>query len=363
VRTPLAVFAILLGVAAAPVQGAEAPRAAAPARSAAPDSAPSVRAGVPPSAAGQAQRARYLMGTICTAVAEAPDTALAARALVRGLNEIARLEKVMSSWIKESEVSQLNAAGGSWFTCSKELYAVLDSSMLFARITGGAFDPTIEPLNRAWNTRGKGRVPKPLEAERAAILVGWRKLSLDPGTSRVLLAFSDMGIDLGGIGKGYALDRAAMLIRAAGVGRALLNFGGETLALGRDWEVAVAHPLERLKPAVRFTVSDAAVSTSSQGERGIVVKGKRYGHIFDPRSGQPVATEASVTVVARSGTRADALSTGLLVMGRDEAGSFAAKHPEIGVLWLEPAEGSLQVWKWNLRNLVAESDSAVEWMN
>jgi len=343
----------------------------------------------PTADATQVQRARYLMGTICTVVADAPesrravtpadgtavedsaravvagasDTTRAAAAVVRALDEIDRLDRVMSSWRVDSELSRLNASGGMWVPCSKDLYAVLDSSLAFAEMTRGAFDPTIEPLNRAWDTRGKGKLPNAFTAERALMMVGYQKMSLDPGTQRAFLSFTGMGVDLGGIGKGYALDRAARSMRDAGVSRALLNFGGETLALGEKWEVAVADPSERLKPVVRLVVSDAAVSTSSQSERGIVIKKKRYGHIFDPRTGQPVESQASVSVVARSATRADALSTALLVMGRDAAETFAAKHPEIGVLWIEPVDGTMQIWKWNLSNLAAETDAAVEWMN
>jgi thiamine biosynthesis lipoprotein len=316
-----------------------------------------------PTAAVEVQRARYLMGTICSVVADAGDTATAGRALGRGLDEIAALEKIMSSWRSDSEVARLNTTSSMWFPCSPELYAVLDSSMAFANMTGGAFDPTIEPLNKIWDMRGKGHLPTPFEAERAFTLVGWRKLSLDPATKRAFFAFTGMGVDLGGIGKGFALDRAARRLREAGVNRALFNFGGEVLAVGEGWEVTVADPTQRLKPAVRLVVSNAAVSTSAQSERGIVVKKKHYGHIFDPRTGYPMVAEGSVTVVAPSATRADALSTGLLVMGRDAAATFADKHPEIGVLWLENIDGAVQIWKWNLSKLVADSDTAVEWMN
>jgi thiamine biosynthesis lipoprotein len=253
--------------------------------------------------------------------------------------------------------------GSAWFPCSPSLYAVIDSSIRFARLTRGTFDPTIEPLNRAWDTRGKGRVPREFDLEQARFLVGYAKVNLDRDARRVMFPFSDMGIDLGGIGKGFALDMAARLMARDSVSRALLNFGGEILAVGEGWDVGEAHPTERLARAVSLTVSNAAVSTSSQSERGIVVKKKRYGHILDPRTGRPVSGESSVTVIAGSATRADALSTALLVMGREEAGAFAEAHRELGVLWLEPDGGTVRAWKWNLPDAQAESGIQLEWMN
>jgi thiamine biosynthesis lipoprotein len=172
-----------------------------------------------------------------------------------------------------------------------------------------------------------------------------------------------MGVDLGGIAKGLALDRAGVVLRATGVPRALLNLGGEILALGRDWDVSLAHPAARLEPAVRIKVSDSAVSTSGQSEHGFVVAGKRYGHILDPRTGEPVASNASVTVVAASATRADAISTALFVMGRERAAEFAAAHTEIGVVWLEPAGQGVRVWKWNLESVAAARGAHLEGMN
>ena len=317
----------------------------------------------PPSSGATIQRARYLMGTLCTAVVEAGDTTRAGTGIAGAFDEIARLERSWSSWRSDSELNRLNAAAASWFGCSADLYAALDSSLVFAAATGGAFDPTVEPLNRAWDMRGQGRVPARAEIEEARALGGWRGLALEPGERRARLARSGMGVDLGGIGKGLALDRAAELLRARGVDRALLNFGGEALALGRAWEVSVADPTLRLRPAVHLAISDAAISTSGQSERGVVVKGKRRGHILDPRTGEPARRAGSVTVVAGSATRADALSTALFVMGREAAGAFASAHPDLGVLWLEPAVRSVRAWRWNLPAVEADPSASVEWMN
>jgi len=316
----------------------------------------------PPASAALTQRGRMLMGTMCTAVVEAPDGAAARTAADGALETIAALEDVMSSWRPASELSRMNAlAGESPFTCSDTLFAVLDSSLVLARETDGAFEPTIDPLVTAWGQRGAGRVPAVDEKARARALVDWHGLALDSATHAATFAKPGMAVDLGGIGKGFALDRCAARFAGIDSVRALVNIGGEVLAIG-GWDVSVAHPSNRMMPVVRLHVVDASVSTSAQSERGVEIAGRRYGHILDPATGDPIPRAGSVTVVARSATRADALSTALFVMGRERARAFARAHPEIGVLWLEPAEQGLRAWRWNLNDASAEAEAKVEWM-
>ncbi|HEY2954681.1 MAG TPA: FAD:protein FMN transferase [Candidatus Eisenbacteria bacterium] len=317
-------------------------------------------------AAAQVERARYLMGTVCTAVAEGGDTTAAGAAIAAAFDEIARLEGVMSSWRQDSELSRMNAAAAEApFRCSPDLFAAVAAALAAAEETGGAFDPTIEPLDRAWDMRGPGRLPAEAEIAAAVARVGWREVALAPGDAAVRFAGPGMGLDLGGIGKGLALDRAAEILASHGVARALLNFGGETLALstGAPWTITVAHPVDRLRPVIGFTVRAAAVSTSAQSERGIEVRGRHYGHILDPRTGRPLERSASATVVAVNATRADALSTALLVIGREDARRFAAQHPDLGVLWLEPAGRAVHAWRWNLADAAALPGAAVRWMD
>jgi thiamine biosynthesis lipoprotein len=147
---------------------------------------------------------------------------------------------------------------------------------------------------------------------------------LDPSASAVTRRDTLAWLDTGGFGKGAALREAGRLLRSRGVRSAILNFGGQVLALGQDergaaWPVPVAHPSRRHEPAVRLLLRDRSVSTSSQSERGVTVNGRRLGHIVDPRSGEPVAPWGSVTVVAEDPVAADILSTALLVLGPDAA--------------------------------------------
>ncbi len=321
--------------------------------------------GSAPAQAATVRRARYAMGTLFTVRADGEDSTALAQAIEEAMNEVDRLEGVMSSW-RPSELSRMNLGAQTRpVEVSRDLFAVIAAALSVARETDGAFDPTVEPLVRAWDLRGRGRVPSRAERVRARSLVDWSRVALDSARRTVSLGAEGTALDLGGIGKGYALDRAAWELRHQGVTRALLNLGGEILALGEatggPWTVEVAHPDRRLVPAVRIRCRDRAVSTSSNGERGIVAGGRRYGHVLDPGTGRPLESRASVTVACASATRADALSTALLVMGRAEARRFTMDHPEIGVLWTEPVQGRTHAWAWNAPDLEALPGENVQW--
>jgi thiamine biosynthesis lipoprotein len=312
------------------------------------------------------ERTRTLLGAPCTAVAEGRgDSTATARALDEALDEIARLEDVMSMERNTSEITRLNAAAGERFTCSSDLYAVIDSAMGAAGETDGFFDPTIEPFNRAWDVRGDGRVPPADEIGAARALVGWRTVFREPRGPTVRLPRPGMAIDLDVIGRGYALERLADVLLERGIARALVDFGGEILAVSNrePWQVTVAGPGERTSPAVRLALTNGALSTAVQARPGIGDDDERHRLVLEPRTGLPVRTEASVSVVARSATRAAALSSALLVMGRERAAAFTAAHGGLGVLWLEPGEDELRAWAWNLPSVAAEPGVNIRWMS
>lgn len=219
-------------------------------------------------------RSRVLMGTLLEATL--PD-AVDAPALDEAFAEVARIEAVLTTYREESEVSLLNAAAGSPARpVSEDLWLVLAASSRAWAASGGLFDPTFSSSPSA---RGFGR------------------LGLDSGRRKVFLPLGAR-LDFGGIGKGYALDAAAAVLRARGVRRALLNFGGQAYALGR-WEVAT--------PAGTLTLTDASAATSGDSERP--------GHIVDPRTGAPRRGPATATVVMASATDADAWSTPVYLGG------------------------------------------------
>jgi thiamine biosynthesis lipoprotein len=291
-----------------------------------------------PAAAG-ATRARYLMGTTLRIEipAGAPESAFE-----EAFAEVARLEDVLSNWRPDSEVSRLNRSAGTPFRCSADLYDALREALRWAAETGGAFDPTVEPLVRARGLRdGDGVLPG---ADGAALrdrppgapaAVGWRLLRLDPERRVAVLEAPGAGIDFGGIGKGIALDAAVRRLRDGGVDAALLDFGGQVAVFGTPpgldgWTVAVADPAARDRPTLSFRLRDASAATSGNSERGA---GPAGGHILDPASGRPAPFEGSVTVVMPQAIAADALSTALFVMG-PEAGLEWAGRRGVAALYL-----------------------------
>lgn len=300
-----------------------------------------------PTRAAQVERSRWLMGTMWqfSAHTTPEDSARTGGDLDAGLDEVARLELLLSNWSATSALSRLNAAGAGT-ALPEPLFAVIDSALAVATLTQGAFDPTVEALTRAWDLRGRGCVPDVRTLMAARANVGWRRVVIDTATRGVHL--NGTQLDLGGIAKGFALDRAAAVLRARGVRDVVLDAGGQLLAQGKLMPVQVAHPTQREQPVATVELHDASLATSAQSERFIRSGGKRYGHVLDPRSGQPLTTRAAVSVRARSATLADGLSTALLVLGRESAHAFATAHPEHGVLWLEADQAAVYAQVWNM---------------
>lgn len=243
-------------------------------------------------------RAQWLMGTVCEITAYGPGADEAADA---AFAEIARLDRVMSLYKEASELSALNRSGLVPFRCSESLWEALSLALGFARRSGGAFDPTILPAIHLG--------PSALES------VGYKKVRADPGRRAVSFTVPGMALDLGGIGKGIALDRAVQVLKSRGVKSAFINFGGQIYALGSapgaaGWRVKVPGLDEELH------IRDASVSTSGNSERP--------GHIVSPFTGRPVMDLGSVTVVAPTGAEADAWSTALFVLGRRIPPGFKA---------------------------------------
>jgi thiamine biosynthesis lipoprotein len=170
--------------------------------------------------------------------------------------------------------------------------------------------------------------------------VGSSLLAIDDKRRTIAFRVDGMALDPGAIGKGYALDAAARVLRARGVTVALLDFGGQVLALGAPpgaeaWEVDIAHPLRREQAALTLRLRDASASTSGNSERHVVVGGRTLGHIVDPRTGMPTSRNGSVTVIAPTATEADAVSTAMFVMGPKEGSRCMSAMPGLSAVWLD----------------------------
>jgi thiamine biosynthesis lipoprotein len=287
---------------------------------------------------------RPAMACLFEVLLDSADAALvpAARA---ALDEIDRIEDALTFFRETSELSRVNreAARGP-VVASPELFALLRLCGEMHALSGGAFDPTSTPLSRAWGFLAReGRLPGPDEIESARQGVGWSKVVLDERERSVRFAHEGLELNLGSIGKGWALDRVFVGLRAAGVSRALVSAGGSSQrAWGRGpWEVSLASSGETL---ARLSLRDAALGTSGAGEQHFELEGRRYGHVIDPRSGRPAEGVRSASAIAGEAALADALATAFLVGGPATAEAVCAARPGVvALLALESEPRTLRV--------------------
>lgn len=259
------------------------------------------------------------------------------------LDEVDRLEAQLSVFRESSEVSFINRrAAAEPVKIDESLFALLGQCVELHRETGGAFDITSGPLTRCWGFfRRQGRIPGDGEITLARQSVGSEKMLLDRKSRSIMFACAGLEINLGSIGKGYALDRAASVLKGR-VRNALLSGGSSSmLAMGsgdykrEGWLVGIRHPVDCNRRMATVRLYDAALSTSGGEEQFFVHEGRRYGHIIDPRTGAPSDRVSGVTVIARSAAVCDALSTAFFVGGRELAERYCEAHSEVLVLMLE----------------------------
>lgn len=282
---------------------------------------------------------RYEMGTLWRVALYAPDCSAADRAFDAAFGEIKRLDRLMSDYDEKSELSRLNRAGYPGpVSVDPELFDLIDQSVALSEKTDGAFDVTVGPLVRLWGFRGgTPGIPSEEAIARALEAVGFRKLKLDRERREVSFLKEGMALDLGAIGKGYAVDRAVLILRERGIKRALVDAGGMLFGLGsppgeRGWRVGIADPANRDRVARSLTIRDEAVATSSQSERFMAAGGRRFGHVLDPRTGRPVDFSGSVTVRAPTAALADALSTASFVLGSEASRTLAKTERDVKII-------------------------------
>jgi len=265
---------------------------------------------------------RVMMGTFVEVIS--PDE----RASQIVFKEIKRIDSLLSKYERNSEVSRLNNSGE--LAVSNDTIYILRKSREFNLYSDGAFDVTIAPLMDIWGfTDKKYHLPKDTEIKKTLELVGDDKIIFNDTNNVVKFVLPGMKIDLGAIAKGYAVDCAVKKLKEAGIKSCLINAGGQIYALGdkfgQPWKVAVKNP--RGKGITDYLMlKDEAVATSGDYEQYFLAKGKRYSHIFDPRTGYPAESKViSVTIIAPDGLTADALATSIFVLGKSKGELLARK--------------------------------------
>ena len=289
-----------------------------------------------PTGAAQDYRTFRAEAMATTFVVELPDRPGAAEAAEEVFAVFRRIDAEMSEWKPTSPLSAVNRqAGGAAAPVPAELRALLHRGVEIGELTGGAFDVTWAALWGLWDFKAaEPRVPEAAEIARRVALIDYRQVEIDDAAGTVRLPRAGMKIGLGGIAKGYALDRAAAVLDARGVGSYLLLAGGQVFARGRKgdrpWRVGIRDP--RGGPDDSFAsldLTDASASTSGDYESYFMLDGVRYHHILDPRTGMPARGLESATVIAADATLADALSTALMVLGPERGLALAERTPGV----------------------------------
>ena len=280
------------------------------------------------------KRAQMHMGTLVSITAVASDHETGHKAIRAGFHEIKRLEGLLSTWIASSELSQVNAeAGHHPVRVSRETFDLVAKSIELARLTDGGFNIAVGPAVEAWSVTEQQHIPTDEELARLKGLVDWTNVQLNQDEQTIFLSRRGMKIDVGGIGKGYAADRAATEMKQAGAQGGLVALSGDIKAFGtlpdrEGFPVGIKHPREEGALIAIIDLRDEAISTAGDYERFFERDGIRYHHILDSTTLQPARTCQSVTVIGKEGILVDGLDTGIFVLG-----------PERGMRLIEQLHG------------------------
>lgn len=236
--------------------------------------------------------------------------------------EIARIEKLISSWDVNSETSLINKLSGiKPIKVDKELFDLIERSIAISTLTNGAFDISYASMDRIWKYDGTMReMPSEEKISSSIKKVGYQNIIIDKEAQTVFLKLKGMKIGFGAIGKGYAADKAKALLIEKGVKAGIINASGDLNAWGkqangRDWMVAITNPLNKNKVFSWLPINDSAIVTSGNYEKFISFNGIRYSHIIDPRTGYPSTGIISTSIMTSNAELADAISTSVFVMG------------------------------------------------
>lgn len=283
---------------------------------------------------------KYIMGTVFEIAAYDAVSEHASASIERAFQEVVRVDDILSNYKPESALSHLNRS--AHFHREKvppELYSVVERAVQLSKLSGGKFDITVLPLVNLWKAALAGdSMPSAAQQEQARSCVGYEKIELTP-PDQITLNSPCLQLDPGAIGKGYAVDRAAEMLRSLGIRNALIDAGGSTMmAMGSPpgqaaWRVQLRDPSNRIDPYAML--KDQSVSTSEQTAPSLLGP-ESAGHIIDPDTGKPLETPFAVSVIAPTGMATDGFSTTLLLLGPEQGKSLVTRMPEVSAIWISP---------------------------
>jgi len=293
-------------------------------------------------------RVHMVMGTFARIVAIAPDANTAAKCIEAALHQIHNVDDLMSDFKEDSEISRVNAdAFDHPVEVGESTFEVLQRSIEFSKLTDGAFDITVGPLVQLFRTaKAEGIAPTTEQIARAKTKVGFEKLLLNDQNRTIRFTVEGMSLDLGGIAKGYAVDKAIEAMQRRGATGAMVDIGGDVRCFGtppkgrKKWLVGLQDPnIDDMGGSgllLKLQVSNAAVTTSGDYQQFAIIEGKRHSHIINRKTGKSADGLSSVTIIAQNATDADALATAVTVMGPQKGLALIEKTPDTEAILISP---------------------------
>lgn len=270
------------------------------------------------------------MGTIIEVVLIGENQEKAERAALQAFHEFRRIEQLMSPKVETGDVFRINqSAGKEWVEVSPETFHVVKKSIALSGLSGGGFDITVGPLIELWRrARERGSLPSEKDLKRSLESVNFRNVLMSQG-GKIFLKKSGMSIDLGGIAKGYAVDKAFEVLRNLGYQNLIVNAGGDLRAGGlkwdQPWSIGIQDPRIPENIMAKLSLTEGAVATSGDYEKYFIYQGKRYHHLLNPRNGFPSGECQSVTILSKDGITSDALATAVFVLGPEKGYSLCQR--------------------------------------
>jgi thiamine biosynthesis lipoprotein len=269
------------------------------------------------------KRVLKLMGNRFEISVVSDDDHWAANRINLAVAEISRIEKLLTTFSDESQTNQVNAAAGiKPVKVDPEVFQLIRRSIKISELTQGAFDITYGSIDKSlWNFDVNMKsLPDAETARNAVKLINYKNVIMDAENTTVMLKEKGMRLGFGGIGKGYAADRAKAILQQNGVDSGIVNAAGDLITWGtqpngKPWTIAIADPDKQMTPFSTLNISDMAIATSGNYEKYAVINGKKYSHTIDPKTGLPVSGIKSVSIICPSAEFADAMATPVTVMG------------------------------------------------
>jgi thiamine biosynthesis lipoprotein len=268
------------------------------------------------------KKKKSLLGSPFEITVVATDSVQANQFVNMAFDEVTRIEHLISDWIPTTQISKVNQqAGIAAVKVDLEVFELVERALKISKLTDGAFDISYASMDKIWKFDGSMKTMPTEEAIKKSVAkVGYEHILLDANNTTIFLENEGMKLGLGGIGQGYIADKIKVLLQKNGCTSGLVNVSGDINTWGKqpngaDWSVGIVNPMNKNKVFATFPLYDSAVETSGSYEKYVTFNGKRYSHIIDPRTGYPATGIVSVSVFAKQTELADALATGIFVLG------------------------------------------------